>query len=226
MDRLYNVRDTSIQDYGWWLHISLECRMYQGKGLCISGWCKLRLADSRSWECTLVGKGVVIRGIPERTCTRPVHLIRDICCSGRKDSDCTVLLRTELREGNNIISSFFRAYTYIDQIFFCTLNIVPFIASQEINAFPVVPEGQLHIGVWFITLHKLFCPQVPGQGSTHLFRMHALSVEQSALNTHSGRHPRYGSPKYSGKQVQMPLLHRAFDPQGDSLHGSGFCTGM
>jgi len=93
------------------------------------------------------------------------------------------------------------------------------------NAFPEVPGGQLHIGVWFITLHKLFCPHVPGQGSTHLFRMHALSVEQSVLSTHSGRQPTYGSPKYSGKQIQMPLLHWAFGPQGDLLHGSVGCVG-
>lgn len=76
------------------------------------------------------------------------------------------------------------------------------------------------MGMWLITLHWAFWPQAPGQGSTHLFFIHALSFEQSVLNTHSGRQLIYGLPKYSGKQVQMPLSHWALGPQGDLLHGS------
>lgn len=62
-------------------------------------------------------------------------------------------------------------------------------------------------------------PQVPGQGSLHLLFEHALLRSQSEFDTHSGRHPVYGSPKYSGKQEQEPTplrsLHWAFAPQGD-----------
>jgi hypothetical protein len=46
------------------------------------------------------------------------------------------------------------------------------------------------MGIWFITEHSAFCPQVPGQGSTHLFLMQALSLGQSELSTHSGLQPR------------------------------------
>ena len=65
---------------------------------------------------------------------------------------------------------------------------------------------------------------MPGQGSTHLFLTHALCLLQSVLRTHSGRHPVYGSPAYSGKHVQDPAplrsLQTAFAPHGDGLQGS------
>lgn len=52
----------------------------------------------------------------------------------------------------------------------------------------------------------------------------ALERSQSELVTHSGLHPVYGSPKYSGRQTHEPAplrsLQTAFDPQGDGLHGS------
>lgn len=76
------------------------------------------------------------------------------------------------------------------------------------------------MGMWLMTSHIAFCPQVPGQGSAHLLRMHALSLGHSALTTHSGLHPTYGSPWYSGLHVHTPLSQRAFDPQGVGLHGS------
>lgn len=69
--------------------------------------------------------------------------------------------------------------------------------------------------------HSVFSPQVPGQGSTHLLRIQALSCGQSMLKTHSGLHPLYASPLYSGKQLHAPLLQIAFGPHGDGLHGSG-----
>ena len=75
------------------------------------------------------------------------------------------------------------------------------------NGLPEVPCGQLHIGMWFTTSHVAPWPHVPGQGSAHLFRIHALSLEQSVLSTHSGRQPEYGSPWYSGRQVQPPSRH-------------------
>lgn len=88
------------------------------------------------------------------------------------------------------------------------------------KAFPSIPGGQVHIGTWFITSHNAFWPHVPGHGSTHLLRMHALFRAQSEFKTHSGRHPEYGSPWYSGKQEQIPLLHKAFGPHGEGLQGS------
>lgn len=75
------------------------------------------------------------------------------------------------------------------------------------NGFPIRPSKQEQEGMWFTVTHCVFSPQVPGQGSKHLFLIHALSWEQSMLITHSGLHPLYGSPWYSGKQLQTPLLH-------------------
>lgn len=66
-------------------------------------------------------------------------------------------------------------------------------------------------------------PHVPGQGSTHLLFTQALLRSQSELVTHSGLQPVYGSPKYSGKQIQEPApflsLQIAFAPHGDGLQG-------
>lgn len=54
----------------------------------------------------------------------------------------------------------------------------------------------------------------------------ALSNGQSEFCTHSGRHSRYGSPRYSGMQLQIPLRHSALSPHGDGLHGSDVTVGM
>ena len=66
-------------------------------------------------------------------------------------------------------------------------------------------------------------PQVPGQGSTHLFLWQALFDGQSELTTHSGLQATYGSPKYSGIHWQEAALflswHTALDPQGDGWQG-------
>lgn len=59
----------------------------------------------------------------------------------------------------------------------------------------------------------------------HLLFEHALFRSQSELDTHSGRQPVYGSPKYSGKQEHEPTplrsLHNALAPHGDGLQGFG-----
>lgn len=68
-------------------------------------------------------------------------------------------------------------------------NNLPFTGKHAVNAFPDMPSGQLHMGVWFITTHSAFCPQTPVQGSKHLLRLQALSRGQSGFWTHSGRHP-------------------------------------
>lgn len=53
--------------------------------------------------------------------------------------------------------------------------------------------------------------------------MHALFPGQSELDTHSGRQPSYGLPRYPSLQTQDPALfcslQTAFDPQGDGEHG-------
>lgn len=73
------------------------------------------------------------------------------------------------------------------------------------------------------TLHSALRPHVPGQGSTHLLLTQALLRSQSEFVTHSGRHPVYGSPKYSGRHEQEPApfrsLHIALAPHGDGLQG-------
>jgi hypothetical protein len=87
---------------------------------------------------------------------------------------------------------------------------LPYLRGTDLhctNGLPDVPCGQLHIGMWFTTSHVAPWPHVPGQGSAHLFRIHALSLEQSVLSTHSGRQPEYGSPWYSGMHVQTPSRH-------------------
>lgn len=86
------------------------------------------------------------------------------------------------------------------------------------NAFPSIPRRQTHIGMCANVSQIAFSPQSPGHGSRHLLEIHALLLEQSELRTHSGRHPEYASPWYSGKQEQIPLEHWAFAPQGDGLH--------
>lgn len=69
-------------------------------------------------------------------------------------------------------------------------------------------------------MHNALTAQAPGHGSRHLLRMHALSRGQSAFKTHSGRQPTFGSPRNSGKQVQIPLKHCALGPQGDGTQAS------
>lgn len=80
---------------------------------------------------------------------------------------------------------------------------------------------QLHVGIWLMTVHSAFLPHIPIQGLIHLLFMQALLNGQSEFCTHSGLHSRYGSPWYSLIHSQSPLLHIAFDPHGDGLHGSG-----
>lgn len=86
-----------------------------------------------------------------------------------------------------------------------------------------MPWGHVHIGIWLYTLQIAFVPHVPLHGSSHLFLMHALFIGQSVFKIHSGRHPEYGSPWYSLIHVHLPLLHNAFGPHGDGLHGSEYC---
>ena len=95
--------------------------------------------------------------------------------------------------------------------------IIPgIIGEHETNGFPVCWGGQKQTGIWLTHWHCAFIPQAPGQGSLHLLFMQAWFVAQSELITHSGRHAKYGFPKYSclHSQVMAPLscLHFAFAP--------------
>ena len=95
---------------------------------------------------------------------------------------------------------------------------------QETKGSPMYPSRQVHVAIWFFTLHWALIPQVPGQGSIHLFLWHALLDGQSELTIHSGLHATQGSPKYSGIHWQAAALflseQRALDPQGEGLQGS------
>lgn len=94
------------------------------------------------------------------------------------------------------------------------------------KAFPVMRSGHLHIGMWNRTSQIAVGAHTPlSQGFTHFWRWQALLEGQSELRTHSGRHPKYGSPWYSGRQTHSPLLHAAFAPHGDGLQGSRSCGG-
>lgn len=92
---------------------------------------------------------------------------------------------------------------------------------QILKGSPSYCWRQLHVGIWLMTVHSAFLPQIPIQGLIHLLFMQALLNGQSEFCTHSGLHSRYGSPWYSFIHSQSPLLHIAFDPHGDGLHGSG-----
>ena len=98
------------------------------------------------------------------------------------------------------------------------------LSLQDVKGSPSYPGRHIHIAIWLLTLHWALIPQVPGQGSIHLFLWHALIEGQSELTTHSGLHATYGSPKYSGIHWQaaaLPLVWQfAFVPQGDGLQGS------
>lgn len=102
------------------------------------------------------------------------------------------------------------------------------ISVQALKGSPVKPGKQVQEGAWLITRHVAPCPQVPGQGFTHLLFKQALLRSQSVFVTHSGLHPMYGSPMYSGRQVQDPTpflsLQIAFAPHGDGLHGVRGCS--
>ena len=70
------------------------------------------------------------------------------------------------------------------------------------NGSPVYPGEHVHIGLWFRTWHFALIPQVPGQGSTHFWLLHASFWGHSELVTHSGLQVG-GAPIYPGTQEQM-----------------------
>lgn len=67
------------------------------------------------------------------------------------------------------------------------------------NGSPVNPDGQLQMGLWFMTSHLALTPQAPEQGLAHLNLWHARFDGHSELTTHSGLQFG-GEPVYSGRQ--------------------------
>lgn len=97
------------------------------------------------------------------------------------------------------------------------------IRWHDRRGFPVCSGMHVHIGMWLLTTHSEFIPQVPGHGSRHLLFTQALCFGQSEFITHSGLHSTYGSPKYSAMHEHDPApfnsLQIALIPHGDGLQG-------
>lgn len=69
-------------------------------------------------------------------------------------------------------------------------NVIPSMGWQLIKALPVVPSGQVHIGIWLYTLHCAVCPHADIHGSSHLFLIQALFIAHSIFDKHSGLQPK------------------------------------
>lgn len=97
------------------------------------------------------------------------------------------------------------------------------MGEHLVNGSPVKPLLQLQIGLWLMTLHSAFRPQVFAQGSPHFWLIQALLAAHSELTTHSGLQAG-GEPTKLGRHEQIPCslftLHWLFGPHGDGLHGS------
>lgn len=74
-----------------------------------------------------------------------------------------------------------------------------------------------------MTLQTAFRPQILLHGFLHLLCIHAKLEAQSELTTHSGRHPSYGFPIWSGWQTHAPAflcsLQMALEPHGEGEQG-------
>lgn len=97
------------------------------------------------------------------------------------------------------------------------------------NGSPVYPELQLQTGLWFMTLHCAFSPQLPGQGSTHFLFIHDFDKSHSELTIHSGRQPG-GEPIIPCWHEQMATLlfsrQMLLGPHGEGLQGFSGCFGV
>lgn len=93
---------------------------------------------------------------------------------------------------------------------------------QALNGSPVKPWRQLHIGLWFTTVHSAFKPQEPKQGFVHLWFTHAAAEGQSEDTTHSGRHNGGLPVKLSihlHTEIPLTAWQWLFGPQGEGEHG-------
>lgn len=90
------------------------------------------------------------------------------------------------------------------------------------NGSPVYKDGQLHIGLWFTTLHCAINPHAPRHGSMHFWLLQALLRAQSVLMRHSGLQDG-GAPLNPAMHAQIAWPFDArqwlFGPHGDGLHG-------
>ena len=77
---------------------------------------------------------------------------------------------------------------------------------------------QVQVATWFMTLHLALMPQVPGQGSMHLFLWPALSEGTAPRPAHARRHGPARRPS-SGHEGTGAL---SFEPNdaGRGCHGS------
>lgn len=96
------------------------------------------------------------------------------------------------------------------------------MGKQFVNGSPVIPSGQIQIGVWLSTLQTAPVPHEPGHGSLHFSRIHAKLLGHSELIVHSGRQfggcPRY--PTWHEHDGDPPIsLHCEYKPHGDGTHG-------
>lgn len=89
------------------------------------------------------------------------------------------------------------------------------------NGSPVKRNGQLHMGLWLMTLHLAPIPHAPGHGFVHLWLLQASFCGQSVLTMHSGLQVG-GLPKnpLMHEQTAWPftILHSLLGPQGVGLH--------
>ena len=104
-------------------------------------------------------------------------------------------------------------------------TMIGFCVQRE-NGSPMVPGGQLQMGLWFCTSHTAKTPQVPGQGSMHFWAMQAMRAEQSVFCRHSALQPsaEMGSPWKPLLQLQttspdLSSLHSVLGPQGEGSQG-------
>ena len=104
-------------------------------------------------------------------------------------------------------------------------TMIGFCVQREKGS-PMVPGGQLQMGLWFWTSQTAKTPQVPGQGSMHFWAMQAMRAEQSVFCRHSALQPsaEMGSPWKPLLQLQttspdLSSLHSVLGPQGEGLQG-------
>lgn len=106
---------------------------------------------------------------------------------------------------------------------------IPCTGTHITNGFPVCCNLHEHIGLWFMTRHSAFCPQVSRHGFSHRCLMQLKCNGHSEFITHSGL--QFGGfPWKEDKQEQIawPLisLHWLFGPHGEGWQGFRITGGV
>lgn len=197
--------------------------MCLGKDLRISGWRKPCSVGIQNWQRTQVYSTGDFRYKWADKNIQLVHSLHGTDYLVRRamaDMGCVFLVLVL----NKSILDFILTVGYMGSVLRSTGWML-----QYWKGLPMYPTWHVHLGTWLITWQSAFWPQVPGQGSWHLFRMQARFDGQSEFRTHSGRQPSYGFPVYSGRQVHDPALfcclQMALAPQGVGLQGSNRSIG-